>query len=498
MTSPEDDVAARLHRARLEGFLAAGDRDTKWASHDPSDDPLAALIDRTAAIYKNAISDDTRAAYARRWRKFERWCDAHGFTAIPAEPETVMLFLAGMIEDDDSTSLNTLRGYSAAVGRVHREAGQRAPNDSPLLSQFMRALSRHTEIQPPRPIQTGALRISEVRQIMRHLDTLIVDARAVRDAAILALHAVSLGDRQIERATWGDFCFDDDASATVRIRSVRAGGEDRTLLLCPNVEEEKTAIERLLAWRALIGDDAAAPVFVAVDAGGATAGAALSHRAVFKVRQSRLTSLSPEEGPEVGVPAAIKILSGAPSEVLRDRALLLLGFAMAGRRGEVVGLHWSDLVDRAGGLVVHIRSSKTDLSGRGVDLGVPAGRSALTDPVAALKAWRERVATQLGVEAAQGEAWVFPHVGRAGRITSSRLSPEGLTVMVRRRAKQAGVAERMGGRSLRAGFITTAAELDIPLDRIAKQSRHKTMDSLALYVRTTDPTIRSAAGEVGL
>jgi integrase len=498
VTSPEDDVAARLHRARVEGFLVAGSRDTEPTSREPSDDPLAALIDRTAAIYRNAIREDTRAAYARRWGKFERWCEAHGFTAMPTEPETVMLFLAGMIEDDDSTSLNTLRGYTAAIGRVHREAGQPAPNDSPLLSQFMRGLSRHTEIQPPRPVQTGALRISEVRRIMRYLDTLTVDARALRDAAILSLHHLGLGDGQIERLTWTDLRFDDDAPASVRVGAVRAGAKDRTLQLSLTNDGERTAVERLLAWRALIGDDDAAPVFVAVDFGGATAGTALSHRAVFKARQSRLASLSPEEGPPVDVPAAIEILSGAPSEVLRDRALLLLGFAMAGRRGEVVGLRWSDLVDRGGGLVVHIRSSKTDLSGRGVDLGVPAGQSALTDPVAAVKAWRERVATQLGSEAAEGESWVFPHVGRAGRITTNRLSPEGLTVMVRRRAKQAGVAERMGGRSLRAGFITTAAELDIPLDRIAKQSRHKTMDSLALYVRTADPTIRSAAGEVGL
>jgi integrase len=347
-------------------------------------------------------------------------------------------------------------------------------------------------------VQTGALRISEVRRIMRYFDTLTVDARAVRDAAILALHTAGLSDGQIGRLKWSDVGFEDDGSATVRIGAVRAGGHDKALVLSSDVDADRIAVERLLAWRALIGDEDAAPVFVAVDPGGATAGAPMAHRAIFKVRQSRISSLSPEGGPVVDVPAAIGILSGPPSEVLRDRALLLLGFAMAGRRGEVVGLRWADLVNRADGLVVHIRSSKTDLSGRGVDLGVPAGQSALTDPVSAVEAWRDRVAAQLGSEAADGEAWVFPHVGRAGRISASPLSPEGVTVMVRRRAKQAGVAERMGGRSLRAGFITTAAELDVPLDRIAKQSRHKTMDSLALYVRTADPTIRSAAGEVGL
>ncbi|WP_311209495.1 MULTISPECIES: tyrosine-type recombinase/integrase [unclassified Aeromicrobium] len=494
MSSPEQRVASRLHHARVRSFLRDGEADPDRDSHEQRD-PLTALIERTATIYQQAIRDDTRSTYARRWLKFERWCDAHGFTPLPAPAETLMLFLAGMIDGDEVTSLNTLRGYAAAVGRVHREAGHAAPNDSPLLRQFMRGLARHTEVRPPIPVQTGALRIGDIRTIMRLLETLGVDVRAVRDAAVLALHSRGLSDGEIARLTWSDVDFG-ASDLRVLVKSIRTGSENRLHRL-PAAGGDSLAAECLLMWRSLMGEGEG-PLFSAVDSSGASAGRPMAHRTVSKSRRSRLQSLAREGECEASLDTAIRILRGPPSEVLRDRALLLLGFAMAGRRGEVVGLRWSDIVQRSKGLVVHIRSSKTDLSGRGVDLGVPAGLSMLTDPVGAVEAWRERVALQRGAAAADGENWVFPQLGRAGRISDSPLSPEGLTVLVRRRAEAAGVTGRMGGRSLRAGFITTAAELNIPIDRIAEQSRHKTMDSLALYVRTTDPTIRSAAGEVGL
>lgn len=58
----------------------------------------------------------------------------------------------------------------------------------------------------------------------------------------------------------------------------------------------------------------------------------------------------------------------------RDRALLLLGFAGAFRRSELVALDINDLETNRDGLTVQIRRSKTDQEGR--KLGIPKG----TDP----------------------------------------------------------------------------------------------------------------------
>jgi site-specific recombinase XerC len=84
-----------------------------------------------------------------------------------------------------------------------------------------------------------------------------------------------------------------------------------------------------------------------------------------------------------------------PIEV-RDRALLLIGFASAFRRAELVGLDIDDLEFNHGGLVVHLQRSKTDQTGKGRDLGIPSGSTPATCPVRAMKDWLELLKTDNG------------------------------------------------------------------------------------------------------
>ena len=58
---------------------------------------------------------------------------------------------------------------------------------------------------------------------------------------------------------------------------------------------------------------------------------------------------------------------------LRDRALLLLGFAGAFRRSELVALDIADLQFCDGGLRVIIRKSKTDQEGLGATIAIARG-----------------------------------------------------------------------------------------------------------------------------
>lgn len=69
---------------------------------------------------------------------------------------------------------------------------------------------------------------------------------------------------------------------------------------------------------------------------------------------------------------------------LRDRALLLLGFAGAFRRSELVGLDVADLTFTSAGLVVRLRRSKTDQEGQGRPVGIPYGAQPDTCPVRAV------------------------------------------------------------------------------------------------------------------
>jgi hypothetical protein len=73
----------------------------------------------------------------------------------------------------------------------------------------------------------------------------------------------------------------------------------------------------------------------------------------------------------------------------RDRALLLLGFAGAFRRSELVALDVDDLEFSSAGLVVTLRRAKTDQEGRSRRIGIPYGSSENTCPVRSLQAWLE-------------------------------------------------------------------------------------------------------------
>jgi len=68
-------------------------------------------------------------------------------------------------------------------------------------------------------------------------------------------------------------------------------------------------------------------------------------------------------------------------------ALLLLGFAGAFRRSELVALDVSDVQFAAEGLIVTLRRSKTDQEGEGMIKGVSFGSVPATCPVRALRTW---------------------------------------------------------------------------------------------------------------
>jgi len=82
---------------------------------------------------------------------------------------------------------------------------------------------------------------------------------------------------------------------------------------------------------------------------------------------------------------AMAMVPGTRMKDLRDRALLLLGFAGAFRRSELVALDVADLEETDAGLKITIRKSKTDQDGLGCTIAIVRGSIAC--PVAALKTW---------------------------------------------------------------------------------------------------------------
>lgn len=168
----------------------------------------------------------------------------------------------------------------------------------------------------------------------------------------------------------------------------------------------------------------------------------------------------------------------------RDRALLLLGFAGAFRRSELVGLDVEDLAFTADGLEVTLRRSKTDQEGEGQKRGVPFGGDPLTCPVRAVRAWIE------GAGLAAGP--LFPS-------GSGRLSDRAVARCVKRAVRAAGLdPSRYSGHSLRAGLATAAARAGKSTHSIMRQTGHRSVAMVSRYVREATLFEDNAACGIGL
>jgi site-specific recombinase XerD len=159
----------------------------------------------------------------------------------------------------------------------------------------------------------------------------------------------------------------------------------------------------------------------------------------------------------------------------RDRALLLLGYAGALRRSEIVALDCDALQFSTRGVALIIRRSKTDPLGKGAVIGIPSGRNPQTCPVRALKSWLAAAAIEDGA--------VFRGIDRHGRILG-RLSDRGVARIVKRCAAAAGLdAEAVSGHSLRSGFATSAAAAGADLAAIMLQTRHRSASTARRYIQ---------------
>jgi site-specific recombinase XerD len=161
----------------------------------------------------------------------------------------------------------------------------------------------------------------------------------------------------------------------------------------------------------------------------------------------------------------------------RDRALLCLGFAGAFRRSELVALNVEDLAVKPSGLEVIIRSSKTDQAGEGQVIAIPYG--ARIRPVEAVQVWLAAAAITNGP--------IFRAINKAGCVAEKGMTAESAAAVVKRYAEACGYdPAQFGGHSLRAGFLTSAAEAGASIFKMVEVSRHRSIETLRGYVRRAD------------
>jgi integrase len=223
---------------------------------------------------------------------------------------------------------------------------------------------------------------------------------------------------------------------------------------------------------------------------GETEKCATEHRTVREVLAGirRTVGTAPIRKAPIMPELAIAMTADAGSlRALRNRAIVLLGFASAMRRSEVVALDVRDIEWRDSGILITIRSSKTDQSGQGQQIGVVKGSVAC--PVAALKAWLEAAAIT------SGPLFVRIFNRRNQRVTDRRLAGRNIAAIVKAGAERLGLnAADYGGHSLRRGFVSAAARKGANLLKIAEQTRHASIDMLKTYYRSEELLSADNAG----
>lgn len=175
---------------------------------------------------------------------------------------------------------------------------------------------------------------------------------------------------------------------------------------------------------------------------------------------------------------------------IRNRTLLVLGWAGALRRSELVSLDIEDISKTRDGLILHLNQSKTDQKGEGQEIALPYGSNPLTCPVRSLEDWLDASGISEGA--------IFRRIDRHGNIYG-RLTSQSVRLIVRKSCEAIGMnAERYGAHSLRSGFCSTAAKAGKAEHQIMKQTRHKRSDSLQRYIRKANLFDDNAASGIGL
>ena len=176
---------------------------------------------------------------------------------------------------------------------------------------------------------------------------------------------------------------------------------------------------------------------------------------------------------------------------LRDRALLLVGFAGALRRSELAAIMVKDLEVRERGLRLTLSRSKGERAGKAVTVAIPYGATSLC-PVRALRRWQAAAGIQDG--ALFRRTWVPPSPPKGSgplpcpAIGSEPLDPGSIARIVKRRALAAGFdPATIGGHSLKRGALTTGMDRGVHPTRLKQLGRHKSYAVLDEYLEAGDP-----------
>lgn len=176
---------------------------------------------------------------------------------------------------------------------------------------------------------------------------------------------------------------------------------------------------------------------------------------------------------------------------MRNKAILLIGYAGAFRRSELVGIQHEDLHFVEKGVRIRVPRSKSDQTGEGINKDIAYGVNPITCPVLSLNAWL--IATRIT------SGPVFRSIDRFGNLSPSQLSPQSVGLIVKSSVKLLGRdPAHYGGHSLRAGLVTDLIKCGVSTQIIKQLTGHKYEGSLQVYYRESETFTYNLNEKLGL
>jgi site-specific recombinase XerD len=161
---------------------------------------------------------------------------------------------------------------------------------------------------------------------------------------------------------------------------------------------------------------------------------------------------------------------------IRDRSIILIGFAGGFRRNEIVSLDYEDLDFVQEGLKINLKRSKTDQFGEGSVKGLPYFDNTQYCPVLSIRKWIEISKINSGP--------LFRRFIKGSKLSDNRLSDQTVALLIKEYLKIAGIESRhYSGHSLRSGFATSAAESGAEERSIMAMTGHKSTEMVRRYIK---------------
>ena len=176
---------------------------------------------------------------------------------------------------------------------------------------------------------------------------------------------------------------------------------------------------------------------------------------------------------------------------LREKTMILLGFAGGFRRIELISIDFEDLEFVSEGVKIFIRKSKTDQFGEGMIKGLPYFTNQKYCPVWHLKKWLEISEIKSGP--------IFRRFSKGLNLGNNRLTDQSVALFLKKHLSNAGIENKnYSGHSLRSGFATVTAESGADERSIMAMTGHKTTQMVRRYIKEANLFKNNALNKINL